>query len=296
MKITMNFVTLFLLFRFSKFWVSAAVIGSQAQSHAINPLAERVVTYGLAQSDAAKFAVCNADQKKVLEQAMGEAAKLAKAGADGLAIILDMLSEERTEFNKLSETERNRYRETYFTFFGRIEDKSQWQLFRDRASFIKASLDRISPLTVETWPKTIVIFCDSSYYQLKDRDGNTSDQIPSLRNQVIPEQRQIMFDTDRNGWFAPYKQVNCSAPGSKIAGYTTRVTTSNSIKGTVPLDRITFCPLWFKFIKAPATGKSFTDLDPSKDIQQGTSMTVFETKAGLGYVLCTHHHQHYWLA
>ena len=59
MKIAANFVTLFLLLRFSTFWVSAAVIGSQAHSYALSPLAKRAVNYGLVQLDAAKSSMCN---------------------------------------------------------------------------------------------------------------------------------------------------------------------------------------------------------------------------------------------
>ena len=152
------------LFSLSTFWVGAAVIESHARSYALNPLAKREVTYGVAPSDAAQSAVCNEEQRRILNGGMLDTVKIAKAGADGLAIILDMLTEDKKVFNQLSATERHRYQETYFTFFGRIEDKSQWQLFRNRASTIKASLDRLSALTLETWPKDIVIFCDSSYF------------------------------------------------------------------------------------------------------------------------------------
>ena len=281
MKVLTNLATFFFLFRFSNFWVSAAVIDSQARSYALSPLAEREVTYGVSSSDATKSAVCNEGQRTILEQGMRDTVRLAKAGADGLAVILDMLTEEKTAFNKLNETERHRYQETYYTFFGRAEDKNRWPLLRKRASFIKASLDRLSALTVETWPKNITLYCDSSYFQNKDNDGRTSDQVPLLQKTVLKPGLKFLFDTDFNQWSGVSPVVNCSDSNGRVEAYTSRGTRLDSNGVVERRDRITFCPVYFSAFKVPTTGQSVPT--PSV-IQPGLSLRAFSRKAGRTYV------------
>ncbi|KAL9626014.1 MAG: hypothetical protein Q9164_007962, partial [Protoblastenia rupestris] len=77
-------------------------------TRAAEALIKRAVTYGDTGKDIAKSSICNTDQKNVLEQSMVEVAKLAKAGSDGLSIILDMLTDEKSEYRALPEAERNR--------------------------------------------------------------------------------------------------------------------------------------------------------------------------------------------
>lgn len=281
MKVPMSLVPFLFLFRFSTFWVSAAVIDSQARSYALSPLTERDVTYGSVSSDAANSAVCNDGQRKILEQGMRDAVRLAKAGADGLAIILDMLTEEKTTFNKLSETERHRYQETYYTFFGKIEYKSQWPLFRKRASFIKRNLDRLSALTIETWPEGITIYCDSSLYQNKDNNGRTADQIPSLQESAPRPGFKFFFDTVSNQWIETSPFSNCSNSKVSVEAYTIRGSKLNS-KGVLERqDRITFCPSYFGLFKPPTTGQS---VPASSLIRPGLPLSAFNRKAGRAYV------------
>ena len=277
MKIPTNFINLFLLSSLNTFQASAAVIGSQAHSRAPNPLAERAVTYGLAPYDAKNTSLCDDEQRRVIEQGMRDAVRLAKAGADGLAIILDMLTEERTEFNKLIDTEQHRYQATYSTFFGTIDAKSQWQLFRDRASFIKASLDRLSLLTIETWPKDIIIYCDSSYYQDKDGAGKTLLEV--FPDAVSQEGTIVKFDSLVNRWLRIAEASDCSFPGSGVYGFTTQLARAGPNGTTVPVDRITFCPYWFSYIKSLTNGKS---TPTAATIQRGTSLGAFVKKAGRG--------------
>ena len=281
MKVPMNLVAFLFLFRFSNFWVSAAVIDSQASSYALSPLEERKVTYGVVQSDVAKSAECNLQQKKIIGRGQYDTVRLAKAGADGLAVILDMLTEEKTTFNKLSEPERHRYRETYSTFFGRVEDKNQWPLFRKRASFIKASLDRLSALTIETWPSNITIYCDSSYFKTTDNEGRTSDQVPALKGAVLKPILKFLFDTDFNQWAGVTPYVNCSDSNGRVEAYTTRGTKLNTNGVRERRDRITFCPYYFIGPKDPATGQPV--IAPSV-VRPGLPLSAFSTKAGRAYV------------
>ena len=283
MKFLPNFPTFLLLFRFSTSWVrAAAVIDPQAHHlHAPSPVVKRDVTYGNVFSDAAKSSVCTEGQRTILEQCMRDAVQLAKAGADGLAIILDMLTEEKTVFNQLSEPERHRYSETYYTFFGRVEeDQSQWPIFRTRASNIKASLDRLSALTIETWPKSITIYCDSSYYQTADLLGRTADQIPALQQQqqaVVEPGFTFLFDSGSNSWVnTSPKKTNCSDPSTRVDAYTTHRTKVNSEGVSERLDRMVFCPVYFRAIGVVPTAQSF--------IRPGLSLAAFQRKAERAYV------------
>lgn len=282
MKFSTNLTTFLLLFRFSTSWVSAAVIDPQAHSYAPSPVVKREVTYGDVFSDAAKSAVCNEGQRTILEQGMRDTVLLAKAGADGLAIILDMLNEEKTIFNALSETERHRYSETYYTFFGRVEDKAQWPLFRTRASYIKASLDRLSALTIETWPKSITIYCDSSFYQTADLLGKTSDQIPELQKVVLEPGFQFLFDSGSSVWInTSVKKTNCSDPSTRIDAYTTHRTKVNSAGVSERQDRMVFCPIYFRFIGVPTAQPK----PPAASlIRPGLSLVAFQRKTERAYV------------
>ena len=189
-----------------------------------------------------------------------------------------MLTEEKTEFNKLSEAERRRHRETYFTFFGRIAEKSQWQIFRNRAPFIKASLDRIARLTIETWPTNTKVYCDSSYFQDKGRNGKSADQFQTT---VLREGTEIKYDAIWNRWFVVSKLTNCGVSGAVNVGFTSRTTSLNSKGETVSLDRITFCPFWFRFIKNPPPGETISP--PSKALRQGYPLKFLETEAAQAY-------------
>ena len=270
----MSFINLSLLSCLNTFWASAAVIHSRA----LNPLTERAVDYRLAPDDVTLTSLCNEQQRPVIEQGMRDAVRLAKAGSDGLAIILDMLTEERTEFNKLSDTEQHRYQATYFTFFGTIEAKSQWQLFRDRASFIKPSLDRLSLFTIETWPEDIFIYCNS-YYQDKDRAGKT--YVEAFPDDAVSQEGTIVkFDSLVQRWVRI--AYDCGLPGREVQAFTGRLGRLNS-KGEIlpPVDRITFCPDWFNYIQDLTNDISISSMPT---IEWGTSLEAFFKKAGRTYV------------
>jgi hypothetical protein len=236
-------------------------------------LLKRAVTYGDTGNEDSKSSVCNTDQKKVIEQSMGEAAKLAKAGSDGLALILDMLTTEKTEYSKLDRPNKDRIRNTYFTFFGKIRTTAQFPDAINRAKFIKTILDRIVGLTVATWPQNIKIFCDSTYYLDKDADGNTWDKVEPPKDAPAKPTKEWKYDWDEKIWSEVSKYSNCAVDGSTIAGFTLPFNSQQK-------DRMTFCPEWFQIIAQPEAGKSFTDLDPAKDIIVGTKLKDFTRKAG----------------
>lgn len=237
------------------------------------PAVRRAVTYGDTSNADAASSICNPDQIKVLERSMTETAKLAKAGSDGLAIILDMLTDEKTEYNKLERKEKDRYKDTYFTFFGSITKKDQFEDFKARASFIKTILDRIVPLTVATWPPSITFFCDSTYYQDKDPEGNTWDRVSPPKDAPLKATREWKYDVDKGIWSEVLKMANCAVSGSTVAAWTLPLFAEEK-------DRMTFCPAWFDIITSPEAGKSFTDLDPAVDIQVNTPLKSFTRKSG----------------
>lgn len=236
-------------------------------------LAKRAVVYGDAGNINADSSICNPDQRTVLERSMTEAANLAKAGSDGLALILDMLTDEKKEYGKLERKDKDRYMQTYFTFFGKITEKNQFETFKTRASFIKTILDRISSLDSASWPSSITFFCDSTYYQDKDPNGKTWDQVSPPKDAPAKDGREWKYDYDKIKWSEVSKMANCAIAGSTVAAWTL---TSNKERR----DRITFCPEWFKIIQAPEAGKSFTDLDPDADIKVGTKLKEFTRKSG----------------
>lgn len=236
-------------------------------------LAKRAVVYGDAGNVDADSSICNSDQRTVLERSMTEAANLAKAGSDGLALILDMLTDEKTEYNKLERKEKDRYMQTYFTLFGKITKKTEFETFKTRASFIKTILDRIVPLDPKSWPSSITFFCDSTYYQDKDPNGNTWDQVAPPKNAPAKDGREWKYDYDKNIWSEVTKKANCAIAGSTVAAWTLTFNAEQR-------DRMTFCPAWFTIIQAPEAGKSFTDLDPTADIVVGTKLKDFTRKSG----------------
>ena len=235
-------------------------------------LIKRAVTYGDTGNSGSASSVCNVDQKAVLERSMTETAKLAKAGSDGLAMILDMLTDEKTEYNKLSRSEKDRYKNTYFTLFGKITKKDQFSTFQTRATFIKTIIDRITPLATESWPSSITFFCDSTYYLDQDPDGKTWDQVSPPNLSPPTSNREWKYDYDQRIWSKVNKKANCGVAGSEVAAWTLPLNTEQR-------DRITFCPEWFQITQAPEAGKSITDLDPAVDIQVGAKLKDFTRKS-----------------
>ncbi|MCJ1473602.1 hypothetical protein MMC13_002253 [Lambiella insularis] len=264
--------------------INAGTIPSKQSPAISHP--DKAVTWGTSKNDKDKSSVCTDTQIKVLIESMPEAAKLAKAGSDGLAIILDMLTEQKPKYNALPKKDRDRIRETYFTFFGRITKKEQFDIFKTRASFIKGILDRIAPLTQSTWPANIRFFCDSTYYQDQNNQGLTWDQVePPMP--PPPPTKEWKFDKDtgdKGTWAIVRKESNCKVFGSTIAAYTLSF-------NKLEKDRITFCPAWFDIIKSPEAGKSISNLDPAKDIQVGIKLKDFTRKAGRIFL---HEHLHTW--
>lgn len=257
---------------------NAAFISSE-WTRATEALIKRAVTFGDISEDIAKSSICTDDQRKLLEQSMVEAAKLAKAGSDGLSVILNMLTDEKTEYRALPTADRNRIRESYFTFFGRITKKAEFDLFRSRANSIKTVLDRVSPLRTESWPDQITFFCDSTYYQDKDPNGDTWDQVSPPKEAPAKASRVWKYDYHLSIWSEVLQVTDCNQSGTQVAAYTLRLRGDNNGGKDMPSDRITFCPQWFNIVKAPEAGKSFTDLDPKVDIQEGTKMSAFARKA-----------------
>ena len=261
-------------------FASAAYI-SPEWIRSVEAIIKRTVTYGeiTGNIDGVGSATCNDDQKKVLENSMLEVAKLAKSGSDGLDIILDMLTDDKTKYKALSKSDQNRYRETYFTFFGQITKKNQFDLFKGRATLIKTVLDRISPLNVESWPEQITFFCDSTYYQDKDPDGNTWDTVKPPKDAPAKDTRVWKYDYHQSIWSEVKKATDCNLQGATVAGYTLRLNADNNGGKDKPSDRMTFCPAWFDIIKSPEAGKSFTDMDPKADITEGMLMKDFARKS-----------------
>lgn len=243
-------------------------------------LIKRAVTFGDTGASSAKSSICNDDQKKVLGQSMVEAVKLAKAGSDGLSVILDMLTDEKPRYKALSKAEQKRYRETYFTFFGQIKRKDQLDLFRSRANFIKTILDRVSPLTKDSWPEQITFFCDSTYYQDKDDKGKQWNEVSPPKKAPAKANRVWKYDYHRKIWSEVSEATDCNLSGSTVAGFALRLEGKNDGGRENPSDRVTFCPAWFDVIKDPQAGKSFTDLDPRTDIMKGMWMKDFARKGG----------------
>lgn len=253
--------------------IANAAIIPILQDLAPTSLTKRAVVYGDTGNSDASSSVCNNDQKTVLERSMTEAANLAKAGSDGLALILDMLTDEKTEYKKLEQKEKDRYRDTYFTLFGRITKKEQFDTFKTRASFIKTILDRFVPLNPGSWPTGITFFCDSTYYQDKDPNGDTWDQVTPPKDVPARASREWKYDYDRKIWSEVSKQANCGVAGTTVAAWTLSFNQEQR-------DRITFCPAWFTIIQQPEAGKSFTELDPAADIQVGSKLKDFTRKSG----------------
>ena len=199
---------------------------------------------------------------------MTEAAQLAKAGSAGLALILDMLTDEKIEFNRLTRNEQDRYRDTFSTFFGQITKKDQYSLFRKRASFIKTILDRIAPLTPESWPSSITLFCDTTYYSDEDRSGKTWNQMKLPGNkgpQPAIKGLEWKYDEDQMQWLQNDKNANCDIDNTSMYAFTEAFSADRR-------DRITICPALFTKVQSPEAGKSFTDIDPAVDIQVGTML------------------------
>lgn len=263
----------------SSTFTNAAILPSQ-WTRTAEALLKRAVTYGDTGEDKAKSAICSSDQKKVLETSMDEAVKLAKAGSDGLEMILDMLTDEKKRYYALEEPQRNRYKETYFTFFGRITKKDQFDQYRSRATAIKTVLDRVTPLTKEKWPEQITFFCDSTYYQDKDENGDTWKDVKPPKDAPAKPSRVWKYDYHQKIWTEAILQTDCKAEGSTVAAFTANLNANNDGGKEKPSDRITFCPAWFDIIKGPEAGKSFTDLDPKADIQKGMILKDFARKAG----------------
>jgi hypothetical protein len=251
--------------------VNGALIPATSRDASVS-LFKRAVTYGDTGNGDSQSSVCNADQKQVLEQSMGEAVKLAKAGSDGLELILDMLTT-KTRYNQLTRADKDRLRNTYFTFFGKVSTTAQLPDAINRAQFIKTILDRIVDLTVVTWPQSIKIFCDSTYYLDKDADGNTWDQVEPVKDAPAKANREWKYDWDEKIWSEVLQKANCARDGSEVAGWTLPFNSQQR-------DRITFCPAWFQITASSEAGKSFTDLDPTQDIIVGTKLKSFTRKAG----------------
>ena len=123
---------------------NAALIPSKQNPAISHP--NKKVTWGDSNNDNAKSSVCSDTQTKVLVQSMSEAAKLAKAGSDGLDIILDML-DAQTKYKALARKDQNRVRETYFALFGAITSRKQFDTFKTRALFIKGQSAKLLLLT-----------------------------------------------------------------------------------------------------------------------------------------------------
>ncbi|KAL9629089.1 MAG: hypothetical protein Q9164_007026, partial [Protoblastenia rupestris] len=158
-----------------------------------------------------------------------------------------------------------------------------------RATFIKTVLDRVSPLTTESWPEQITFFCDSTYYQDKDDEENTWDQVSPPKEAPAKNSRVWKYDYHQKIWSEVLKATDCNLSGTEVAGFTLRLNEDNDGGKEKPSDRITFCPAWFEVIKSPEAGKSFTDLDPKADIKKGMMMKEFARKAGRIFL---HEHLH----
>lgn len=248
--------------------VNAAIVPI-SQNGDPKSLFKRAVSYGDTGNPAAASSICNDEQKAILERSMTETVNVTKAGSNGLAIILDMLTEEKTEYKKLTLSERERYRKTFFTFFGRIKNKEQFADFRTRATSIKTSLDLVVPLTVESWPPSITFFCDSTYLQDTDPDENTWDKVPTLTK--LKDTREWKYDYDQKRWVDIYKTAKC-VPEVELGGFTLPFNEQGK-------DRTTFCPNWFTATQKEDVGKTITDLNPETDIKVGTKLYDFRRKS-----------------
>lgn len=211
-----------------------------------------------------------------------QAAKLAAAGSDSLELIQDMLDNWNTrddspKYYSLDKKDRLRLRETYFTFFGKIDKPEQISASQERLKFIKDRLDRIKNLYVEGWPESIKFFCDSTYYQDKDQNGETWDMVTPPKDNPARDGREWKYDYDRKIWSEVLKKINCGLAGSDVSAYTWSF--RDDLTDRI-WDRITFCPQWFNIIKAPDAGPSFTGLNPAIDIKAGTLLKQFTRKAG----------------
>ena len=130
---------LLLLHKLSLVLLSLTSFSNAVSIPARHELVKRAVTWGDTAAHVASSAVCNDDQKRIIEHTMPEIVKLAKAGSDGLAIILDALQddkEKRTVYRALDVKDQNRIRQTYFTFFGEPKEKKGQYISKRCLSFI----------------------------------------------------------------------------------------------------------------------------------------------------------------
>jgi hypothetical protein len=183
-----------------------------------------------------------------------------------------MLSDQKTKYHGMEEKQRHRYKDTFFTFFGAITKKDQIDTAKDRVQFIRERLERLKDLSVESWPSAIKIYCDSTYYQDKDDEGQTWDQkeppLPALSNPATKEWK-FDYDVTPGEWSEVLKQSNCHGT-RPTAGYTLPFNDQKS-------DRMTFCPEWFNKVKE--AGTSLSDINPAEDIKEGAKLQDFARKS-----------------
>jgi hypothetical protein len=191
-----------------------------------------------------------------------------------------MLTDEKVKYRALDLKDRVRIRYTYFTFFGKIRSTIDFPWHQEHIKWIKTRLDRLRDLSVESWPQDIKFFCDSSYYQDKDNQGRTKDEVSPPKDKTPARKMEWKYDWDQQIWAEAYLASDCHKDGGTVAAYTLRFP-------DVKKDRITFCPQWFEVTKA--AGKSFTDLDREKDIVEGDNLSMFARRSGR---ILLHEHLH----